>query len=89
MSRTTTRRPGRLRAIAVTSALAVSLVAGAAAPALADDTVPPAHAQGPTFNDHNTEGLSTATDARSDADAAPWNRGEDEGGVTPQGLSWF
>lgn len=36
MSRTTTRRPGRLRALAVVSALAVSMIAGAAAPALAE-----------------------------------------------------
>jgi hypothetical protein len=40
MSRTPTRRPGRLRALAVVGALAISMIAGAAAPAFADDAFP-------------------------------------------------
>ena len=38
MSRTPTRRPGRLRALAVVGALAISMIAGAAAPAFADNS---------------------------------------------------
>lgn len=86
MSRTNTHQPGRLRALAVASALTVSLIAGAAAPALADhDDVPPGHASGPS---ELAPGLDMHVDARSDAAHAPWNDG-DGGGATTQGWSWF
>ncbi len=88
MSRTTTRRPGRLRAIAVASALAVSMIAGVASPAVADD-VPPAHANGPASD---APGLNKTVDARDNAANAPWNRFEEddsESYFTPQGISWF
>jgi hypothetical protein len=57
MSRTTTRRPGRLRALAVVGALAISMIAGAAAPAFADDF----------------PGSSVGDTATEKAPGAPWN----------------
>ena len=68
MSRTSTRRPGRLRALAVVGALAISMIAGAAAPAFADDAFP------------GSENAKTVLERLF---------GEDSGGVTPQGWSWF
>ena len=67
MSRTTTRRPGRLRALAVVGALAISMIAGTAAPALADDAFP---------------GSETAKTVLG-------NLFGEDGGVSPQGWSWF
>lgn len=93
MSRTPTHRPGRLRALAVASALAVSMVAGGAAPALAahGDDVPPSHAAGPS--DHAKGLHEHQVEARTNAAHAPWNTGEDAddfgGDFTTQGWSWF
>ena len=93
MSRTTTRRPGRLRAIVAVSALAVSMIAGAATPALADHggDVPPDHAKGPSSHAKGLHDLEV--EARKDAKHAPWNSGlssDDVGGdFTTQGWSWF
>ena len=75
MSRTTTRRPGRLRALAVVGALAISTIAGAAAPAFADDE--------PATN----SGQERAAEARDNGNA-PWTR-DDGNDVAPQGWSWF
>lgn len=75
MSRTTAHRPGRLRALAVVGALAISMIAGAAAPAVAGSA--PDHAPGAV----------TSADARDNGNA-PWTR-DDDGGVAPQGWSWF
>ena len=76
MSRTTTRRPGRLRALAVVGALAISMIAGAAAPAFAKGA--PDHAPG----------ADVSAEARDAAVNAPWNAA-DGNGVTTQGWSWF
>jgi hypothetical protein len=70
MSRTPTRRPGRLRALAVVGALAISMIAGAAAPAFADDD-------------------SRAFPGSDTAKTVLGNLFVEDGGVSPQGWSWF
>jgi hypothetical protein len=74
MSRTPTRRPGRLRALAVVGALAISMIAGAAAPAFADDA-------------REFPGLGNGATATEKAPGAPWNGSGN--GVGAQGISWF
>lgn len=79
MTHTASRRTGRLRALVVVSALAVSMVA-AAIPASANDA-PPGHDRAP--------GLDKTVEARNNAPAGPWKQVDDgNGGFTPQGWSW-
>jgi hypothetical protein len=86
MSRNTTRRHGRLRAIAVAGALAVSMLGGVAAPAMA--AVPPAHANGQSGH---APGIIMNHDVREQATAHLADEAEhaDDGGVSTQGWSWF
>lgn len=91
MSRTTTRRPGRLRAIAVAGALAVSMLAGVASPAAA--TMPPEHSSGTPSDapgldkEHSPQGRSAAAVMLRERHGDPEEA--ESGGVSTMGWSWF
>jgi hypothetical protein len=91
MSRTTTRRPGRLRAIAVAGALAVSMLAGVASPAAA--TMPPEHSSG-TPSDapglaHEVKPRDAAAEMLRERHGDKLDDTGDDAVFTPLGWSWF
>ena len=85
MSRTPARRIGRLKSTLVLAALAVGMVGGAAAPALAA----PAVDSPPGFShEASGHGMVTSYDARSNAQGPPVAE-DGEGDFTIQAWSWF